>query len=45
MYDRSIKKKEQEKLQYDKEVKTQYFSPGDFVLLKNSTSHLEKLIE
>ena len=44
-YDWSMRKKEQEKLQYDKGVKTQYFSLGDFVLLKNSIPYLEKLIE
>ncbi len=45
VYDRSMRKKEQEKLRYDKRVKMQYFSPGDFVLLKDSTPHLGKLIE
>lgn len=40
VYNRSGRKKEQEKIQYDKEVKTQYSRPGDFVLLKDSTPHL-----
>ena len=45
VYDRSVRKKEQEKIRYDKGVKTQYFKPGDFVLLKDSTPHLGKLTE
>ena len=35
VYDRSMRKKEQEKIRYDKGVKTQYFKPSDFVLLKD----------
>ena len=45
VYDRSVRKKEQEKTRYDRGVKTQYFSPGDLVLLKDSTPHLGKLTE
>ncbi len=45
VYDRSMRKKEQEKLQYDKRVKMQYFSLGNFVLLKDSTLYLGKLTE
>ena len=40
-----MRKKEQEKLQYDKGVKTQYFSPNDFIFFKDLTSYLEKLTE
>ena len=40
-----MRKKEQEKIRYNKGVKTQYFKPGDFVLLKDSTPHLGKLTE
>ena len=43
VYGRSIRKKEQEKIRYDRRVKTQYFTLGDLVLLKNSTSHFGKL--
>ena len=45
VYDRSMRKKEQEKIWYDKGVKIQYFKSGDFVLLKDSTPHLAKLTE
>ena len=45
MYDQSMRKKEQEKIRYNKGVKTQYFKPGNFVLLKDSTPHLGKLTE
>ena len=45
VYDRSIRKKKQEKLWYNKRVKTQYFSLGDFLLLKDLTPHLGKLTE
>lgn len=40
-----MRKKQQEKFWYDKGVKAQYFSPDEFVLLKNSNLHLGKLIE
>ena len=43
VYDRSVRKKEQEKIRYDKGVKIQYFKPSDFVLFKDSTPHLGKL--
>ena len=45
VYDWSMRKKELEKIRYDKGVKTQYFKPSDFVLLKNSTPHFGKLTE
>ena len=45
VYERSVRKNEQKKIRYDRGVKTQYFTPGDFVLLKDSTSHLGKLTE
>ena len=45
VYERSLRKKEQEKIRYDRGVKTQYFTRGDLVLLKNSTPHLGKLTE
>lgn len=45
MYHWSVKKKEQEKIWYNKGVKTQYFEPGNFVLFKDSISYLGKLIE
>lgn len=38
-----MKKKEQEKLQYDIKVKTQYFSWNNFAFLKHSIPHLGKL--
>lgn len=43
VYDQSIRKEEQEKIRYDKGVKTQHFIPGDFVLLRDSTPNLGKL--
>ena len=45
VYNWSMRKKEQKKIWYDKRVKTQYFKPGDFVLLKDSIPHLGKLTE
>ena len=45
VYNQSMRKKKQEKIRYNKGVKTQYFKPGDFVLLKDSTFHLGKLTE
>lgn len=45
VYGRSVRKKEQGKIQYDKGVKTQYLKPGDFVLFKDLTPHLGKLTE
>ena len=45
VYDWLIIKKEQEKTQYDRRVKTQYFSPSNLMLLKDSTPHLGKLTE
>ena len=45
VYDRPMRKKEQEKIWYDKGVKTVYFKLSDFILLKDSTSHLGKLTE
>ncbi len=45
VYDWSMRKKEQKKLRYNKGIKMQYFSPSDFVLLKDSTSYLKKLTE
>ena len=41
----SIRKKEQEKIRYNKRVKMQYFNPGNFVLLRDLTPHLGKLTE
>ena len=45
VHNRSVRRKEQEKIRYDKGVKMQYFNPGDFVLLRDSTPHLGKLTE
>ena len=45
MYDWSVRKKEQEKIRYDKGVKALYFTFGNFILLKDLTSHLGKLIK
>lgn len=45
VYDRLIKKKKQEKIEYDKGIKTQYFTHGDFVLFEDLISYLKKLIE
>lgn len=45
VYDQSMRKKEQKKLQYNKRVTTMYFSLIDFVLLKNCTPYLGKDIE
>ena len=45
VYNWSIRKKEQEKIWYNKGVKIHYFNLSDFVLLRNSTPHLEKLTE
>ena len=42
IYDRSVRKKEQEKIRYNKGVKIQYFALSDFVLLRDSTPHLRK---
>lgn len=42
VYGRPIRKKEQKKIRYNRGVKTQYFTPDDLVLLKNSTPHLGK---
>ena len=41
----SVKRKEQGKIWYNKEVKMQYLNLGNFMLLKNSTTHLGKLTE
>lgn len=43
MYNLFMRKKEWEKLQNDTKVKTKYFCLGDYILLQNSTPHLEKL--
>ena len=45
VHNQSIRKKEQEKIWYDKGVKMHYFNPGNFVLLRDSTPHLGKLTE
>ena len=45
LYNQSMIKKELEKIRYDKRVKTYYFKPNYFVLLKNSTPYLNKLTE
>lgn len=45
VYERLVRKKEQEKIRYNRGVKTQYCIPSDFVLPKNSTPHLGKLTE
>lgn len=43
IYNQSVRKKKQKKIRYDKGVKGQYFTPGNFVFLKNSISNFEKL--
>lgn len=45
VYRRSNRKKEQEKIRYNKKVKTQYFTLNDLILFKDLTFHLGKLIE
>ena len=45
VYGQSVRKKEQEKIRYNREVKIQYFTPSDLVLLKDSTSYFGKLTE
>ena len=45
VHNRSVIRKEQEKIRYNKKVKMQYFNPGNFVLLKDSTPQLGKLTE
>ena len=45
VYGRSVRKKEQKKIRYNRGVKTQYFTLGDLVFIKDSTPHLGKLTE
>ena len=45
VHNRFIRRKEQEKIRYDKGVKMQYFNLGDFVLLRDLTPHLRKFTE
>lgn len=45
IYNQSVRKKKQKKIQYDKGVKRQYFTPGNLVFVKNSISNFEKLIK
>lgn len=45
VYGQLVRKKDQEKIRYDRGFKMQYFTPGALVLLKDSTPHLGKLTE
>ena len=45
MHNWSVRRKEQEKIRYNKGVKIRYFNPGNFVLLRDSTSYFRKLTE
>lgn len=45
VYGRSVKKKEQKKIKYNRGVKTQQFILDNLILLKDSIPHLRKPIE
>lgn len=45
VYKKSVRKNEQEKLQYNNKVKKQYFTSGNFVFFRILTPYLGKLIK